>query len=126
MIRNIPSGAKTILSVWAFKVKQYPNGSILKHKKCLNAHGEMQRWGVDYWEMYAPVVNWTCVQLMLILSIIHNLETKSIDFAFAFPQATLERYKFMELPYGFEYGERGKCVLKLKKNLYGLSDASHN
>ena len=32
----------------------------------------------------------------------------------------------MEIPYGFEFGERGQYVLKLKKNLYGLSDASYN
>ena len=124
--QNIPSGAKTILSVWAFKVKRYPDGRILKHKARLNAHGGMQRWGVDYWETYAPVVNWISVRLLMILSIIHNLDTKSIDFVLAFPQATLERDVFMEMPYGFEYGGKGKYVLKLKKNLYGLSDASYN
>ena len=62
----------------------------------------------------------------MILSIIHNLDTKSIDFVLASPQATLERDVFMEMPYGFEYGEKGKYVLNLKKNLYGLSDASYN
>ena len=81
---------------------------------------------MDYWEIYAPVVNWISVRLLLILSIIHNLDTKSIDFVLAFPQATLKRDFFMELPYGFEYGPKGKYVLKLKKNLYGLSDASYN
>ena len=99
---NIPKGAKTILSVWAFKVKRYPDGRILKHKARLNAHGGMQRWGVDYWETYAPVVNWISVRFLMVLSLIHNLETKSIDFVLAFPQATLERDVFMEQPYGFE------------------------
>ena len=32
----------------------------------------------------------------------------------------------MEMPYGFECGEKDKYVLKLKKNLYGLSDASYD
>ena len=98
----------------------------MKHKARLNAHGGMQRWGVDYWETYAPVVNWISVRLLMVLSLIYNLETKSIDFVLAFPQLTLERDVFMDLPYGFEYGQRGKYVLKLKKNLYGLSDASYN
>jgi len=123
---NIRNGAKTIRSVWTFKVKRYPDGRILKHKVRLNAHGGMQMWGVDYWETYAPVVNWISVRLLTVLSLIHNLETKSIDFVLAFPQATLERYVFMKLPYGFEYGQREKYVLKLKKSLYGLSDASYN
>ena len=124
--KNLPSGTKTILSIWAFKVKRNPDGRILEHKAQLNAHGGMQRWGIDYWETYAPVVNWISVRLLLILSIIHSLNTKSIDFVLAFPQATLERDVFMKLPYGFECREKGKYVLKLKKNLYGLSDASYN
>ena len=124
--KNLPKGAKTILSVWAFKVKRYPDGRVLKHKARLNAHGGMQRWGVDYWETYAPVVNWISVRLLLVLSIIHKLDTKSIDFVLAFPQASLDRDVFMEMPYGFEFGTRGQYVLKLKKNLYGLSDASYN
>ena len=66
------------------------------------------------------------MRLLLILSINHNLDTKSIDFVLAFLQATLERDVFMELPYGFEYGPRGKYVLKLKKNLYELADATYN
>ena len=123
---SLPKGAKTILSVWAFKRKRLPDGTILKHKARLNAHGGMQRWGIDYFETYAPVVNWISVRILLALSIIHNLESKSIDFVLAFPQADLERDVYMELPYGFEYGHKRQYVLKLKKNLYGLADASFN
>ena len=123
---SLPKGTKTILSVWAFKRKRLPDGTVLKHKARLNAHGGMQRWGIDYWETYAPVVNWISVRLLLILSIVHGLKTKSIDFVLAFPQADLDRDVFMELPYGFSAGDKGKYVLKLKKNLYGLCDASYN
>jgi len=124
---SMPKGAKTILSVWAFKRKRLPDGTILKHKARLNAHGGMHRWGIDYWETYAPVVNWISVRLLMVLAIIHKLDTKSIDFVLAFPQADLDRDVFMELPYGFQLGEdRRRYVLKLKKNLYGLCDASYN
>ena len=124
--KDIPKGARTILSVWAFKLKRFPDGQVMKNKARLNAQGGMQRWGVDYWETYAPVVNWISVRLMLAITIIHKLETKSVDFILAFPQAELDRDVFMELPYGFQYGEKGKYVLQLKKNLYGLADASYN
>jgi len=123
---DLPKGAKTILSVWAFKLKRFPDGQVMKHKARLNAHGGMQRWGVDYWETYAPVVNWISVRLMMAITIIHKLETKSIDFVLAFPQAELDRDVFMELPYGFQHGEKGRYVLRLKRNLYGLADASFN
>ena len=124
--KDMPSGAKTILSVWAFKVKRLPDGTVLKHKARLNAHGGMQKWGVDYWETYAPVVNWISVRFLLAIAIIHGLKTKAIDFVLAFPQADLDRDVFMELPFGFSCGEKGAHVLRLKKNLYGLADASYN
>ena len=71
-------------------------------------------------------MNWISVWLLLVLSIIHKLNTKFIDFVLAFPQAELKRNVYMEIPYGFEHGERGQYVLRLKKNICGLSDASHN
>ena len=86
----------------------------------------MQCWGVDFWETYAPVMNWISVWLLLVLSIIHKLDTKYIDFVLAFSQAELKRNVFMELPYGFEYCEQGQYILRLKKNLHGLSDASYS
>ena len=123
---EMPKGAKTILSIWAFKIKRLPDGTVTKHKARLNAHGVMQRWGIDYWETYTPVVNWIRMRLLLVLSIVHGLETKAIDFVLAFPQAKLERDIFMELPYGFRHGNKGEYVLKLKKNLYGLCDALYD
>ena len=88
----------------------------------------MQQWGVDYWETYAPVVNWMSVRTLLILSVIYGYHSRSIDFILAFPQAKLDTYIFMEFPAGMNCGEgsRKQSVLKLKKNLYGLKDAACN
>ena len=122
----IPEGTKTILSIWSFKQKRYPDGRILKHKARLCAHGGMQTWGVNYWETYAPVVNWLSVRTLMAISIIHDLETRSIDFVLAFPQADLDVDIYMELPYGFDLEGRRNFILKLNKNLYGLKNASLN
>ena len=102
---NIPKGHKTILAIWSFKRKRFPDGSINKYKSRLCAHGGMQQWGVDYWETYAPVVNWLSVRLLLILSVVHGWHSKSIDFVLAFPQAKLEEDMFMELPAGVWFKE---------------------
>ena len=72
--------------------------------------------GVDYWEIYAQLVNWISVRLLLALTVIHKLETKFIDFVLVFPQAKLKRNVYMELPYGFCVGEKGQYVLRLKRN----------
>ena len=54
---DMPVDAKIIMSIWSFKHKQYPDGSLNKHKARLCAHGRMQTWGQNYWGTYAPVVN---------------------------------------------------------------------
>ena len=124
--KEMPYGTKSILSVWSFKRKRYPDDRILKHKARLCGHGGMQTWGENYWETYAPVVNWLSVRTLMAMSIIHDLETRSIDFVLAFPQADLDVDIYMELPYGFDIDGSKSYILKLNKNLYGLKNASHN
>ena len=92
---------------------------INKHKARLCAHGGMQQWGVNYWETYAPVVNWISVCLLLILSEIVGLKSQAIDFVLVFPQADLEVPLYMELPVGMvvagSSASSKKHVLRLKK-----------
>ena len=45
-----------------------------------NAHGRMQTKGVNYWETYLPIVSWTMVCLVLILSLIMGWHMRSLDF----------------------------------------------
>ncbi len=54
---DMPENTKTIMSIWSFKRKRFPDGTLNKHKACLCAHGGMQTWGTNYWKTYAPVVN---------------------------------------------------------------------
>jgi hypothetical protein len=127
---TIPKGVKTIQAIWSFKRKRFPDGTLNKHKARLCAHGGMQQWGENYWETYSPVVNMLSVRIILAIAHIHNLDSKSIDFVLAFPQAELDVDIWMELPRGMapDHDEDNKhlYVLKLKKNLYGLKQASFN
>ena len=111
---DLPIGAKTILAIWSFKRKRFPDGRIQKYKARICAHGGMQTWGENYWEIYAPVVNWLSVRTLMILSVLHDLETRSIDFTLAFPQVDLDVDVFMELPVGFDLEpDSRKYVIKL-------------
>ena len=81
----------------------------------------MQTWGENYWETYTPVVTWLSVRILLILSVLHDQEARSIHFTLAFPQADLDVDVFMELPPGFDMnGSSGSQVIKLNKSLYCL------
>ena len=72
------------------------------------------------------MVNWITVRTLLALSHIHKLHSRSIDFVLAFPQAKLDTPVYMELPFGFQSDDRGRKVLRLKRSLYGLKQASNN
>ena len=102
---KIPKGQKFILAIWSFKRKRLPDGTIIKYKARICAHGGMQQWGVDFWETYAPVVNWLSVRTLLVLSILHGYHSRLIDFVLAFLQAELKEDIFMEIPAGFSHGE---------------------
>ena len=58
--------------------------------------------------MYAAVVNWTIVWLIFLITIIHGLETKSMDFVLAITHAKLEKDNFVEFPFRFEYDLKGE------------------
>ena len=98
-------GAKMIMAIWYFRRKRENIiGKVTKYKYRICAHSVMQEKGIDYWETYAPVVQWTSVRIMLTLAAIKNLHTKSINFVLAYPQADLDVDIFMELPQGFNVG----------------------
>ena len=117
-----------IMAIWSFRQKRDRiMGKVTKYQARICAHGGMQDKCINYWETYAPVVQWMSVRIMLTLAGIENLHKKSIDFVLAYPQADLDVDVYMELPQGFNLGhESGRYVLKLQKNLYGLKQAGYN
>ena len=45
-----------IKAIRSFKRKRAPDGTYLKHKARLCAHGGMQQYGEHYWDTYSPVM----------------------------------------------------------------------
>jgi hypothetical protein len=109
-----------VSSVWAFKRKRYPDGSIRKLKARICARGFEQIEGIDYFETYAPVVQWMTVRVILIMTILLHLENKQIDYTAAFLQAPIDHDVYVEMPKLFAVD--GK-VWKLQRAIYGLKDA---
>ena len=125
-------------STWAFKCKRYPDGTVRKFKGRFCARGDRQIEGVDFFETFAPVVNWTTVRLLLIMSVVLGLATSQADYTAAFVQSPIDRDPnwenmsaeereqsgvFVEMPRGFKVP--GK-VLRLKRSLYGLKQSPRN
>jgi hypothetical protein len=122
---------KVILSTWAFKIKRFPSGLVRKLKGRFCVRGDMQKEGIDVFETFAPVVSWTTIRLLLILSVILKLETTQVDYTSAFCQAPMEHDVFVALPKGWQHLNKmglpqeflADHVLKLKRSLYGQKDA---
>lgn len=61
-ISSLPSGSRLLNTIWSYRCKHHPTDHVLlKHKSCLCIDGSQQQYGVEYWEMYAPVVHWSTV-----------------------------------------------------------------
>ena len=90
-----------ISGVWALHYKRYPDGLIskLKARYCACGFGQIE--GFDYFEIHSPVVMWMSVRLLLVMSILLNLETSQIDYTAAFVHAPIDCLVYVESPVGF-------------------------
>jgi hypothetical protein len=110
-------------STWAFKCKRYSDGSVRKLKARFCVRGYRQVEGVDYFDNYAPVVTWTIVRILLILSSIIGLATTQVDYTAEFVHADVGEYVYIDMPKNFS---KPGIVLKLRKSLYGLKQSPRN
>ena len=120
---DLPTGCHPISLKWVYKVKRHERGAIVKHKARLVARGFVQREGIDFEEVFAPVARMELVHLLLALAAakdwcVHHLDVKS-----AFLNGELAETVFVRQPLGFVVKEEEHRVLRLCKALYGLRQA---
>ena len=124
---EVPENTKIIDAVWSMKRKRdIKTRETYKWKARLNVHGGQQEYGVNYWETYAPVVNWFSIRLLLAQALLNNWHTRQVDFVLAYPQADIETELFMKLPRGIQLPNNisnETHALRLKKNVYGQKQA---
>lgn len=85
--------------------------------------GCSQRYGIDYEEVYAPVVRYSTIRYLMALAVEHDLEIEQMDAVTAFLQGKLKDEEiYMDQPEGFIKDPSKVC--KLKKALYGLKQSS--
>jgi hypothetical protein len=122
-IEDLPEDVNILDSTWVFKRKRTPDGQVKKLKARFCVRGDQQIEGIDFFDTYAPVVSWSTVRLLLILSVLLGLATKQVDYTLAFVHADLKDDVYVRMPRMFE---RPGYIYKLKKSLYGLRQAPLN
>jgi hypothetical protein len=116
--RSVAKGKEIVDCMWALKRKRLPDGRLSRYKARLVVRGDQQRAQFDRDATYAPVVEWSTVRLLLVLSLQHSLPTASIDFKNAFVQSPLPEPIYVRIPKGYGQGLED-CVLEVYKSLYG-------
>jgi hypothetical protein len=120
---TLPKGTNVIRVKWVFKVKTDELGAIAKFKARITPKGFMQRFGVDYFEVYASTGMYKTMRAFFVLVASRDMELRQLDVPQAFTQASLDEDVYMEMPEGFA---QPGMVCHLKKSLYGLKQSPRN
>ena len=118
-----PKDKPVLKGTWAFKLKRLPDGTAYRHKARFCARGDMQTEGVDFFETYAPVVQWSTIRLLLSTVLTEGWTTRQVDYINAFAQAELKEEVYVEFPRLFGPKSGSDKVLHLQKSLYCLRQA---
>jgi len=113
-----PKGRKVIKNRWVFDVKD--DG----HKRArLVAKGFRQVEGLDYDQVFSPVVRFETVRLILAMAALENWVAYGLDVRNAYLYGELDEEIYMEQPEGFRVPGKEDFVLRLRRALYGLKQA---
>ncbi|CAJ2635289.1 unnamed protein product [Trifolium pratense] len=122
-LTDLPTNKQQIAVKWVFKVKLDSNGSVTKHKARLVAKGFLQKAGLDYHEVYAPVARIETIRLVVAIASVKNWSLSQMDVKSAFLNGPLDEEVYVSQPPGFIKEGKEGMVYKLNKALYGLKQA---
>ncbi|KAL5810413.1 hypothetical protein ACOSQ4_026981 [Xanthoceras sorbifolium] len=121
-LAELPPGKKALHNKWVFRIKEEHNGNK-RYKARMVVKGFQQKEGIDYNEIFSPVVKLTTIRLVLKIVAAENLHLEQLDVKTAFLHGDLEEEIYMRQPEGFKEAGKENLVCRLKKSLYGLKQA---
>jgi hypothetical protein len=121
---NLPAGHRPINLKWVFKLKKNEAGEVVKYKARLVVRGFIQQEGINYDEVFVHVARIESIRILLALATqegwcVHHMDVKS-----AFINGDLKEEVYVRQPPGFAVSRQEGKVLRLRKALYGLLQAS--
>ncbi|KAG8497429.1 hypothetical protein CXB51_008736 [Gossypium anomalum] len=79
--------------------------------------------GVDFTDVFFPVVKHSLIRALLDIVAMHDLELEQLNVKTVFLHGELEENIYMQQPEGFTVSEKEDYVCSLKKSLYGLKQS---
>ena len=115
---------KVIGCRWIFTRKPgIPGVEAPRFKARLVAKGFSQKEGIDYTEIFAPVVKHVSIRYFLSMVVHFDMELQQMDVKTAFLHGFLEEEIVMAQPEGYEDKRYPEKVCLLKHSLYGLKQS---
>nr|GEU74526.1 retrovirus-related Pol polyprotein from transposon TNT 1-94 [Tanacetum cinerariifolium] len=120
---DLPKGKRVIGSKWVFRNKKDEKEIMIRNKARLVAQGHTQTKGINYDEVFAPVVKVEAIWLFLAYASFIGFMVYQMDVKSAFLYETIEEEVYVCQPLGFEDLDYPHKVYKVVKALYGLHQA---
>ncbi|KAG8491535.1 hypothetical protein CXB51_014880 [Gossypium anomalum] len=121
---KLPKSKKVVRCKWVFKKKEGTLGvEEPRYKARFVTKGYSQIPGVDFTDVFSPVVKYSSIRALLGIVARHNLELKQLDVKTVFFHGELEEDIYMQQPEGFTVSEKEDYVCLLKKSLCGLKQS---
>ena len=105
-------GRRAILGKWVFTIKRDSLGAIQRFKARICARGDMEIDGIDYSEVFSPVVSWVGIRIYLALTVLLGLIPLQLDIDLAYLYADLEEEVYMQPPPGVDITPRKVWLLQ--------------
>ena len=122
VLTELPAGKRALLNKWVFRIKTEPDGKR-RFKARLVVKGYSQRKGIDYAEIFSPVVKLTSIRILLSVVASENLHLEQMDVRTAFLHQDLDKEIYMQQPERFVVPGKEHMVCKLTRSIYGLKQA---
>ena len=122
VLTKLLAGKRALLNKWVFRIKTEPDGKR-RFKDRLVVKGYSQRKGIDYAEIFSPVLRLTSIRILLSIVASENLHLEQMDAKTAFLHGDMDKEIYMQQPNGFVVPGKENMVCKLTRSLYGLKQA---
>ena len=123
---QLSKGKKELWNKWVYKLKPGESRNPPRYKARIVMKGFQQKKGVDFDEIFTPIVKMTSIRTVLSIAANMNLEREKLDVKTTFLHGDVEEEIYMQQPEGFEEKGKENLVWPLRKSLYGLKQAPNN
>nr|GEZ54845.1 retrovirus-related Pol polyprotein from transposon TNT 1-94 [Tanacetum cinerariifolium] len=116
---KLPKGKRALKNKWVYKLKTEEHTSRPRCKARLEVKGFSQKRGIDFDEIFSPVVKMGSIRVVLGLAASLNLEVEKMDVKTVFLHGDLDKEIYMKLPEGFQVKGEGRLCVDFKRACKG-------